>query len=60
MGLMLTLVIPSIAEILINAGQELPIYTRIVIGASDFLEINYIVVILFCFANRRNHVLAFF
>ncbi|MCA9356700.1 type II secretion system F family protein [Candidatus Nomurabacteria bacterium] len=46
MGLMLTLVIPSIAEILINAGQELPIYTRIVIGASDFL-VNYIVVIAF-------------
>jgi type IV pilus assembly protein PilC len=45
MGMMLTLVIPSIAKILIDSGQELPIYTKIVIGISDFL-INYIVLIL--------------
>lgn len=41
MGLMLTLVIPKIASILTESGQELPIYTKIVIGISDFL-VNYI------------------
>jgi type IV pilus assembly protein PilC len=35
---MLTLVIPNISEILISSGQELPIYTRIVIALSDFLS----------------------
>ncbi len=45
MGLMLTLVIPSIARILTESGQELPIYTRIVIGLSDFM-VNYIAFIL--------------
>jgi len=37
MVLMMTQVIPSIASILVNSGQELPIYTKIVIGISDFL-----------------------
>jgi len=37
MGLMLTMVIPRISEILTDSGQELPIYTKIVIGLSDFL-----------------------
>lgn len=41
MGLMLTLVIPKIATILTESGQELPIYTKIVIGISDFM-VNYI------------------
>ncbi len=45
MGLMLTLVIPRISQILTDAGQELPIYTRIVIGLSDFL-VNYIGILL--------------
>lgn len=45
MGLMLTLVIPSIAKILTDAGQELPIYTRIVIGLSDFM-VDYIGIML--------------
>jgi type IV pilus assembly protein PilC len=40
MALMLTLVIPKIAATLVDAGQELPIYTRIVIGLSDFF-VNY-------------------
>lgn len=44
MGLMLTLVIPNIASILIESGQELPIYTKIVIGLSDFF-VQYIGVI---------------
>lgn len=49
MTLMLTLVIPSIARILIESGQELPIYTKIVIGISDFL-VNYIALILIALA----------
>lgn len=45
MGLMLTMVIPKVAKILTDAGGELPIYTRIVIGLSDFM-VNYIGIIL--------------
>lgn len=45
MILMLTLVIPNIANILIESGQELPIYTKIVVGISDFL-VNYVALIL--------------
>lgn len=45
MGLMLTLVIPSIATILTDSGQELPIYTSIVIALSNFM-VDYIGVIL--------------
>lgn len=45
MGLMLTLVIPRISQILTDSGQELPIYTKIVIGLSDFLS-NYIGILL--------------
>lgn len=41
MGLMLTLVIPKIAKILTDSGQELPIYTKIVIGLSEFL-VNFL------------------
>jgi type IV pilus assembly protein PilC len=37
MTLMLTMVIPKVAQILIDSGGELPIYTKIVIGFSDFL-----------------------
>lgn len=49
MSLMLTMVIPKIAEILTGSGQELPIYTRIVIGISDFM-VNYIGIILLVLA----------
>lgn len=37
MALMLTLVIPKISAILIDSGQEIPIYTHIVINLSNFL-----------------------
>lgn len=37
MALMLTLVIPKISAVLIDSGQEVPIYTAIVIGFSNFL-----------------------
>jgi type IV pilus assembly protein PilC len=48
MMLMLTLVIPRISQILIDSGQELPIYTKIVIGLSDFITgyIGLIIIVL--------------
>jgi type IV pilus assembly protein PilC len=40
MGLMLTMVIPKITGILKDSGQEIPLYTKIVMAISDFL-VNY-------------------
>ncbi len=40
MILMLTIVIPRISSILTETGQSVPVYTRVVIGTSNFL-INY-------------------
>lgn len=40
MVLMLTLVIPRISAIFLETGQELPIYTKAVVGLSDFF-VNY-------------------
>ncbi len=40
MILMLTLVIPKLSVILLEAGQKVPIYTRIIIGLSQFF-VNY-------------------
>lgn len=40
MILMLTMVIPRISDILIESGQSIPIYTRIVLGISSFF-VNY-------------------
>lgn len=37
MGLMLTLVIPKISAVLVDSGQEIPLYTGIIIGFSNFL-----------------------
>lgn len=37
MALMLTLVIPKISAVLIDSGQQVPVYTAIVIGFSSFL-----------------------
>lgn len=37
MYLMLTLVIPKISQILIDSGQELPFFTKIVVSFSNFL-----------------------
>lgn len=47
MMLMLTIVIPSVSKILIDAGQQLPIYTRIVIAISDFVTGYFPFIILF-------------
>lgn len=45
MVLMLTIVIPHLAVMLDQVGQEIPIYTRIVIGLSNFLT-HYIILVL--------------
>lgn len=45
MGLMMTLVIPKLAEMLSEVGQNVPIYTRVVIGISTFMT-QYIILIL--------------
>lgn len=49
MGLMLTMVIPKISTILTDSGQELPIYTKIVIGMSSFMT-DYIAILLIFFS----------
>ncbi len=40
MGLMFVVVIPKLSSIILDSGQEIPFYTKIVIGASDFF-VNY-------------------
>ena len=45
MMLMMTMVIPNLATMLSESGQQIPIYTRIVIGMSDFMR-RYILLIL--------------
>ncbi len=40
MILMFTMVIPKISSILVESGQEIPFFTKIVMGISDFL-LNY-------------------
>ncbi len=45
MTLMMTLVIPKLALMLNDVGQQVPIYTRVVIGASNFIR-RYILLIL--------------
>lgn len=36
MGLMMTMVIPRISQILVDSGQEIPLYTQVVIALSNF------------------------
>ncbi len=40
MILMLTLVIPNVSKILLDSGQDIPLYTKIVIGLSELI-VNY-------------------
>ena len=40
MILMFTMVIPKISEIMTQSGQEIPVYTQVVLGISNFL-VNY-------------------
>jgi len=49
MGLMFTMVIPRISQILIDSGQELPIYTKIVLAISNFFS-SYIALIIVAIA----------
>ncbi|HEY4489730.1 MAG TPA: type II secretion system F family protein [Candidatus Paceibacterota bacterium] len=37
MVLMFTMIVPKIAAILIDSGQDIPVYTQVVIGISNFL-----------------------
>ena len=45
MALMLTLVIPKISAVLLDSGASVPIYTKIIIGFSNFL-VNYGIFVL--------------
>ncbi|OHA59818.1 MAG: hypothetical protein A2589_03190 [Candidatus Vogelbacteria bacterium RIFOXYD1_FULL_46_19] len=45
MMLMMVYVIPQLSEILAETGQELPIYTKIVVGSSQFMA-DYILLML--------------
>lgn len=45
MTLMMTLVIPNLATMLNDAGQQVPVYTRVVIAMSSFMR-DYILLIL--------------
>jgi type IV pilus assembly protein PilC len=61
MLLMFTMVIPNLAQLLVESGQEIPIYTRVIISISDFL-VNYgiflaifvVIGILYMWWYRRN------
>lgn len=46
MGLMMTLVIPRLSTIILDSGQDVPVFTSIVIGVSNFM-VDYIAFILF-------------
>lgn len=48
MILMMTVIMPHLTAILTDTGQELPIYTKVVIGLSDFMS-RYIVLIIIIF-----------
>ena len=49
MVLMFTMVIPNLSKLLLESGQEIPVYTRVVIGISEFF-VNYGVFILILLA----------
>jgi type IV pilus assembly protein PilC len=48
MGLMMTMVIPRISSILVESGQQIPLYTQVVIALSNFLvSYGLFIVVLF-------------
>lgn len=47
MILMFTLVIPNLSLLLLESGQEIPLYTRVVIGISNFLVSYGIYILVF-------------
>lgn len=49
MVLMLTLVIPRLASMLTETGQDIPLYTQVVIGLSQFVS-DYILLLIVLFA----------
>jgi type IV pilus assembly protein PilC len=49
MGLMMTLVIPRLADMLSDVGQSIPIYTKVIVGISVFMQ-HYILLILIMLA----------
>jgi len=48
MGLMFTIVIPKLSQIIEESGQDIPVYTKVVIGMSDFF-VNYGIFVLIFF-----------
>lgn len=48
MGLMFTVVIPKLSEIIVETGQEVPFYTKIVIATSEFF-VSYGIFVLLAF-----------
>ncbi len=48
MTMMLTLVIPKLTAIIIETGQNIPVYTKIVIGTSNFfVDYGFFILVLF-------------
>lgn len=47
MGLMFTVVIPKLSQIILESGQEAPLYTKLVIGVSSFFVSYGFLVIIF-------------
>ncbi|MBP6912231.1 MAG: type II secretion system F family protein [Candidatus Pacebacteria bacterium] len=47
MGLMFTLVIPKLSQIITESGQDVPVYTKVVIAMSDFFVHYGIFVLIF-------------
>lgn len=61
MILMFIMVIPNLSELLLESGQEVPVYTRIIIGISDFLvhygiyvAMFFVLLVLYLWWFRRN------
>jgi type IV pilus assembly protein PilC len=51
MGLMFTVVIPKISLIILSSGQEVPLYTKVVIAISDlFVRYGFVVLIVLILA----------
>jgi type IV pilus assembly protein PilC len=46
MTLMLTLVIPRLADMLSGTGQDIPLYTRVVIGFSTFVSHYFLLILI--------------
>ncbi len=61
MLLMFTMVIPNLAQLLLESGQEIPIYTSIIIGISSFIvdygifiAIFFVILLMYLLWYRRN------